>query len=449
MPQARLTGWIRPVAALFAMAGALALSACGGGSGSVNNPNTPTTPTPIPTLQTLPAGAVVAYSGVPTTIQIVGGTPPYTALSNNSAVLPVPFNVSGDTLVLVANPVAVGNDVPVAITVSDQSGQSVIANVIVRFAPLFQNSLVVTPSNANCGGQNVCDGDTATVVAVATGVGGAPLPGRQIRFDAVFGPFSIMTSNPAVPLSPTLTVVTDSTGTAAVQIQTTANAPTQSAQIRATDVTTGQALIANFIVQRSTGSNTLAVIPNTATITTLYNDSCSTGFLVDYYIFGGTPPYTVTASFPTAVLIVPTVVATSGGFFRATTNGTCVNPLTFAIVDAAGKTTTATLNNTPGSLTRPGTPTPTPPTLAVTPTTVSSNACAGKTFNFVITGGTAPYNVSVSPGGAIVTPPVVTTSGGNVGISGLANGSGITTVIILDSGLGAQQQTKTATISCS
>jgi len=67
----------------------------------------------------------------------------------------------------------------------------------------------------------------------------------------------------------------------------------------------------------------------------------------------------------------------------------------------------------------------------------------------VITGGTAPYNVSVSPGGAIVTPPVVTTSGGNVGISGLANGSGITTVIILDSGLGAQQQTKTATISCS
>ncbi len=449
MPQARLTGWIRPVAALLALAGTLALTACGGGSGSINNPNTPTTPTPIPTLQTLPAGAVVAYSGVPATIQIVGGVAPYTAISNNSAILTVPFNVSGDTLVLVANPVALGNDVPVAITVADQSGQTVIANVIVRYAPLFQNNLVVTPSNANCGGQNVCDGDTATVVAVASGVGGAPLPGRQIRFDAVYGPFAILTSNPGTPLSPTLTVVTDSTGTAAVQIQTSANAPTQAAQIRATDVTTGQALIANFIVERSTGSNTLAVIPDTATITTQYNDSCSTGFLIDYYIFGGTPPYTVTASFPTAVLIVPTVVGASGGFFRAATNGTCVNPLTFAIVDAAGKTTTATLNNTPGSQNRPTPPTPTPATLVVTPTSTTSSACAGKTFNLVITGGTAPFNVSVSPGGAVVTPPVVTTSGGSVAISGLATGSGVTTVIVLDSGFGAQQQTKTASISCS
>ncbi len=120
MPQARLTGWMRPVAALLALAGTLALTACGGGSGSVNNPNTPTSPTPTPTLQVLPAGIVVAYSGVPTTLQIVGGAGPYTALSNNSAVLPVPFNVSGSALVLVANPVQVGVDVPVAITIADQ-----------------------------------------------------------------------------------------------------------------------------------------------------------------------------------------------------------------------------------------------------------------------------------------------------------------------------------------
>ena len=102
MSLVRLTGWLRPVAMLLALTGTLVLTACGGGSGSVNGPTTP--PVPTPTLVTLPAGIVVAYSQVPATIKIVGGVPPYQALSNNSAVLPVPLNVSGDTIVLVANP---------------------------------------------------------------------------------------------------------------------------------------------------------------------------------------------------------------------------------------------------------------------------------------------------------------------------------------------------------
>ena len=443
----RLTGWTRPAAALLALAGALALSACGGGSGSVNNPNTPTNPPSVPTLGTLPGGIVTAFSGVPTTIQIVGGLPPYTALSNNSAVLAVPFNVSGDMLVLVANPVPVGSTVPLAITVADQSGQATIANINVVYSPLFQSGLTVAPSSQNCG-DNLCDGETAAVTAVATGIGGAPLPNRQIRFDAVFGPFAIVTNNPGTPLSPTLTVVTDAAGQAAVQIQATTNAPTQSAQIRATDVTTGQSQIANFIVQRQTGTNNLSVIPPTAVIQTQFNTSCSTGFLIDYYIFGGTPPYTVTASFPTGVAIVPSVVGASGGFFRATTNGTCVNPLTFAIVDAAGKTTTATLTNIPGSQTPPVPPVPTPPTLSVAPSSVTDAACSGKTFNFVITGGTPPYNVAVpaTPPGIQVSPNPVPTSGSFVAVSGIATGAGTIPVVVGDSA--TAQQVRTVTINC-
>jgi len=446
MSLVRLTGWLRPVAMLVAMTGALALTACGGGGGSINGPVTPTPPTP--TLSTLPAGIVIAYSQVPATIKIVGGVAPYQALSNNSAVLPVPLNVAGDTLVLVANPVAVGTDVPVAITVSDQSGQSAIANVVVRYAPLFENGLVVTPSSANCG-NNVCDGDTAGVLAVATGIGSAPLPGRQIRFDTVYGAFSILTSNPALPATSTLTVVTDAAGAAQVQIQALAGATTQQAQIRATDLATGQQQIANFIIERRTSTNNLSVVPSTATIQTQYNTSCSSGFMIDYYIYGGTPPYTVASTFPTGVSISPTVVPASGGFFRATTNGTCVNPLTFTIQDAAGKTTSATLINIPGTAAPPTPPTTTPPpTLVVTPTTTSSDACTGKTFNFVITGGTEPYNVSLTPAGGTVTPPIVGSSGGLVSISGLATASGATTVIVVDGGGIGRQQTRTATISC-
>jgi len=415
---ARLNRWLRPALTLLALAGTLALTACGGGSGSINNPTQPT-PTPISVLSTLPAGVIIAYSGVPTTIKIVGGLPPYQALSNNSAVLPVPLNVSGDTVVLVANPVALNVDVPVAITISDQSGQATVVSVTVRFAPLFATGLTVTPSSGLCG-QNVCDGDTAAVTAVATGPGGAPLPGRQIRFDVVFGPFAILTSNPGTPVTPTMTVVTDASGVATVQIQATPNAATQQAQIRATDVTTGQQQVANFVVQRNTTSNNLSVIPPSVTITAPFNNACSTGFVIDYYIFGGTPPYTITSSFPNGVQFAPNQVLNSGGFFRATTNGSCVNPLTFTIVDAAGKITTATLSNVLGTANPPGGPTP-PPTvspLVLAPTggyTRPATFCqGGNTLTFTANGGTPPYNAIIIPTGATPSSPLPTLPNGNV-----------------------------------
>ena len=451
----RLTRWSRPALTLLAVAGTLALGACGGGSGAVNNPSTPS-PTPTPTLSTLPAGVIVVYSQVPTTVKIVGGVPPYQALSNNAAVLPVPLNVSGDTLVLIANPVAVGTDVPVTLTITDQSGQATIVNVTVRFAPLFEAGVTVTPSGTNCG-QNVCDGETASVRTIATGVGGAPLPGRQIRFDVVYGPYAILTSNPALPVTSTLTVVTDAAGVAEIQIQATPNATTQQAQVRATDVATGQSQTANFIIERRTSATNLSVVPPSAAIQTPYNDACSTGFVIDYYIYGGTPPYTVASTFPNGVLVAPTVVTQSGGFFRAITNGTCVNPLTFTIVDSAGKTTTATLVNIPGTRDRPGGSTPPP---AVTPVVVSpgayvDNSCVGnKTYNFVLTGGTPPYNVvpPAAPTGITVTPNPVTTSGGTAQVTiphpfpPAPKFVGTITLQVGDSS--SPQQSSTATVTC-
>jgi hypothetical protein len=418
MPLARLNRWLRPALTLLALAGTLALTACGGGSGAINNPTTPT-PTPIATLQTLPAGIIIAYSGVPTTVKITGGLGPYQALSNNPAVLPVPLNISGDTIVLVPNSVAVGSDVPVAITVTDQSGQTAIVNVTVRFAPLFETGLTVVPSSGNCG-TNLCDGENASVTAVATGPGGSPLPGRQIRFDVIYGPFLIVTNNPGTPLFPTATVVTDAAGVATVQIQATPNATTQQAQIRATDVATGQQQVANFVIQRATSTNNLSVVPPTATITAPYNNACTSGFVIDYYIYGGTPPYTIASTFPNAVLLSTTSVQQSGGSFRATTNGACVNPLIFTIVDAAGKTTTASLINVPGTL-APPTGTPTPPTtapLVLAPTggyTRPATFCqGGNTLTFTANGGTPPYNAVIIPTGATPANPLPTLPNGNV-----------------------------------
>ena len=50
--------WSRRLAGLFALAGVLALSACGGGSGAPNNPFAPG-PTPVPALSVLPPSATV------------------------------------------------------------------------------------------------------------------------------------------------------------------------------------------------------------------------------------------------------------------------------------------------------------------------------------------------------------------------------------------------------
>ena len=139
--------------------------------------------------------------------------------------------------------------------------------------------------------------------------------------------------------------MSDQFGHAQVILQANVAAPTQPAQLRATDVTSGEQQTAQFtIVQTINGSAVLSVVPATATITGPDNATCSTGFTVTYYIYGGTPPYTVASTFPNAVGIFGVPVLMSGGAFRAVTNGTCVNPLVFTIRDATGLQTTATLH---------------------------------------------------------------------------------------------------------
>ena len=168
------------------------------------------------------------------------------------------------------------------------------------------------------------------------------------------------------------------------------------------------------------------------------------GSRTEYFIYGGTPPYRVTATFPTAVTIVNPTVNTSGGSFQAITNGACVDPLTFSIFDASGRQTTATLSNVEGTA---DAPVVTPAALAVAPATPPADpACTGKTFNFIVFGGTPPYNVKPASPGTTTTPSLAA-SGDTAKVSGYTTGSGANTVLFLDSSV--PQKTITATITCS
>jgi len=422
-------GWLRSLAGLAAVAGMLALSGCGGGSGAPNNVFKSTV--------TVQPDTAVAYSGQPMTLTLTGGTGPFRAFSSNSGVLPVTQDVAGRTVVLL--PANVAADTDVTITIQDLGplqpvAPTATAVITVRASPLG-NSLTIVPTTDDCG-TAVCSGQTALATVTVLGSQGNP-QGRAVRFDVIGSAYSIVTNNPAQPLASTLTVLTDAAGKASVILLVNANAPTQFAQLRVTDVASGQQLVGNFtIVENTNGEAILSIVPDSVTITGAFKGQCSNGFPIDYFIYGGTPPYHVSSTFPGSVTLVNSQVNANGGSFRVITNGSCVSPLVFTIVDATGRQTTATLNNNPGTEEPPA-----PAPIAISPTSVSSAACTGKTFTFIVTGGTPGYSAIVNPSGTAVV------TGNQVKVSGLTTGSGDTTVSVVDQS--SPPMSIPATISCS
>ncbi len=119
----------------------------------------------------------------------------------------------------------------------------------------------------------------------------------------------------------------------------------------------------------------------------------------------------------------------------------------YAISDATGRTipsaNSPTLSNLEGA-TEPTPPTPAP-ALAVTPASVSTATCAGKTFSFFTTGGTSPYSALITPqpGGIVVTRE---NDGATFTVSGITVDDKYTLTVYDQTN---PQKTATATITCS
>lgn len=431
MPGNRLSAWLRPLLTLAALAGVLSLAGCGGGGGAPNNPYEggagPLTITP---------GVATAYSGNAFIFTVTGGSQPYTVVSSDQAALPVVGTLDGNTLVVV--PANVGADTAVTLTVRDTQGQTTAAAVTVKPALLLPASITIT-GNPTCGpsGADLCSGQDGTASVQVTGPAGAPLAGREVRFDVVQGTFSLSSTAPGQPLVQSLLVTTDQNGTAAVRIVVPVNAATQIATIRATDVAGGSSVVGQFtIAQFVSGTGVLSVIPTgVTTFTGPDTTRCSSGASATFFIFGGTPPYTVGTNFPGAISISGAPVQNSGGAFTITTNGTCFTGLTFAITDATGRT----LLTPPTASNVFGTAAPPPAPLVITPTSRTCQAGVTNNFDFLVTGGTGTFNAILNPS---VSAPTVTAGVVHVTIPAPATAGTYTLTVSSGSAI------RTATITC-
>ena len=430
MPRSRFAAWLRPLLTLAALAGVLSLAACGGGNGAPNNPFQGG----VGPLAITPSVATT-YSGNPFVFTVTGGTQPYTILSSDQAVLPVVGTLNGNTLVITPN--SVGADTAVTLTVRDASGQSTTALITVKPSLLLPASITIT-GNPNCAasGADLCSGQDGTATVQVIGPAGAPLAGRDVRFDVVQGAFSISSTAAGQPLVQSLTVTTDQNGNATVRLVVPVNAATQVATIRATDLTSGSSVVGQFtIAQFVNGNSVLSVIPTgTTTFTGPDTEHCSNGSSATFYIFGGTPPYTVATNFPSAVNITGQPVQRSGGGFTITTNGTCFTGLTFAITDAAGRT----LLTPPTASNVFGTAEPPPAALAVTPNSATINCSTSNNLQFLVTGGTGTFNAALTPSpvgssvtaGATTTVTIPASASGTIYTLNISSGSQLRSVKI-------------------
>ena len=368
-------------------------------------------------LQVLPGTASV-FPDVPVEFTVSGGSGGYTLTSNNTAVVPVPVLSAAKFTVLAKS---VNVDTSVILTVRDSVGATVNVGLTVRPAPsppasTLNNAVTITPitpTGTGCAG--LCSGGDAEVAVTAI-QNGIKLVNRPIRFDVFQGDFRFVTPGTNV-LVTSIVLNTDENGVARARMTATVTAPTQVAILTTTDTVTGLVRRTNFVIaQVISGVGILSILPagsvtfTGAQPTASLPAQCPLAGLVDHYIYGGTPPYSVVSPSPQFLAVTPSVVTTNGGRYRVTLNGCGTAKIivtdaqnraieSSAVVGVLGPTSDA--------------PPVTPPTsLTITPSTLAVGC--GQTGSVILSGSgtyTATVSTTVSTGALTVTPTAGSISG--------------------------------------
>lgn len=371
--------WVSSLATAAVLGLATLLSGCGGGGAS------PSTTLPM---SVVPASAVVyAYADTPTTLTIRSGKKPFNVYSSNTAIISfnsatMPEGRVPDESILLEGPTGnygrvsnVDADTDVTLTIRDADGTQVSVVVTVKPSSLNSSLTVTDPLNS---------GTQGSASVKATTITGGPVVGHKVRFrvtdqGASYGFVCNQTLGDCLAIETdasgrviTVETTTDRNGDAFAVIRADVGAPTQFATISATDQTTGHVIRKQFTI----AGQDLSALPTTATwnIGTGNGDlvfvalgadgiagtaddetsgGCSpvpangnTGATTGFYVYGGTPPYTITSTTPsvgsvsstsTGTYGATTTVQTSGSQFFARAMCTAEGTANIVIMDAVGK----------------------------------------------------------------------------------------------------------------
>jgi hypothetical protein len=404
-------------------AAAIVLSSCGGGGAT-------SSPTGAGSLQLLP-GAGSLYAGVPYKFTVAGGRKPYLVTSSEPTLVELNFTLDGNEFTIVPrNPgvVDVGLDpdeVPrrtVNIEVRDSVGAAITNsyNVLQNFFTGYREGYASTcPAPTGGSAPQACSGSD-TIISLFPVSNGALYGGRQYQFDKVRGDYQFVVEDPSVTpqLVNQIRVRTDQVGVARVRLRVTNNAPTQLATYKITDILTGVTTDAVFLIVQSAPADAIAVLPDSVTFTGSLSTRCGSG-QADVFIFGGTPPYTLTPS--AGVSVSPTTVDVSGGRFQLTLGlaaPPCPSGQTVVVADSRGALATVTVDNQAGS--------GSPPALTASPTSIT--LLCGQGGQVTVVGGSGSgYSatsshprVSASVSGSTVS---ISRAGGDGGVNYPTTGS--------------------------
>ncbi|MFZ6758767.1 beta strand repeat-containing protein [Undibacterium sp. Ji50W] len=412
----------------------------------------------VTALYTTAASTVLVASGETATFSVAGGTAPYTATSNNASAITASvsgpnlsikgvatgtaqvllFDAKGASVTITATVAATGSATTLytaapssltfavgeigSYTVGGGTGPYSVAtsNRSAATASIAGNKLTVTGIAVGIAQINVIDSLGASVV-VTVNVGSAGVATSLYT-----------TSGSAVNLA------AGTTNTYSIGGGTTPYTSTSSNTAVATASVSGNTLSirgiaagsAQVLVFDATGTSVNIAVTTSQVTTSLYTTSASAvnlaaGITNTYTVGGGTAPYTSTSS-NTAVA----TASVSGNTLSI--RGIAAGSAQVLVFDATGTSVNiAVTTSQSGSV-----------TIDVQPNGASANV--GDVLQFLVSGGTAPYNITVNnPSIAAVSPTTVAASGGAFAATLLNAGS--TNVTIVD----ALGQTKAFTLTVS
>jgi hypothetical protein len=325
------------------------VAACGGGEGGVDGSQAPSINTKF---EVFP-GSVTVYAGSATTFTVQGGLEPINVSLDDPALATL-TRASQREFVLRSNYL----DADATATISVQDSQRLSAHTRVTIKPATMiNRVTVTPESTAeqfaCGSA-ICAGSTALVTAQLKVTQASDLTGRSIKFEAIDGAYDLLTNEtPATAIS-TLQVPVDRDGKAIARVKVRADATNSVALLRVTDSATQNNISTSFgIVRAVSGQGVLSAFPDSATYKGEYDDVCAKDVGSSFYVYGGTPPYTLRSDLGDALKLSASTIASYGGGVSTLLSGQCFDRGVIVVTDANGRTISLNTSNTLGSKRRP------------------------------------------------------------------------------------------------